>query len=200
MLLLAAQVALGGYLRLHLTRGAHGAVRRGAVLAHGLAGKALPAAAWAQMLFGGITALGFCHADHLAQCLAHFIMGSSFIAYGGAMAVLALAGQAWLARTRRAQEFWDSLMIAAWGCVNTFTEHRWGAAWSHGDIQHTAMGVVWWCAGLLGLWLSRGRAGAPRRNIVPALVIFLTGYAMVSAPPPPPRAALTRRRPATRST
>ncbi|KAA8911146.1 hypothetical protein FN846DRAFT_897785 [Sphaerosporella brunnea] len=178
MSMLFTQVGLGIYLKLHIERGVHGRMRPFMVTLHGILGKAMPLVSWVQMLFGGITALGFCHADHLGQCLAHFVMGSSFIAYGIIMTILLLVGQAWLRRTGRSQEFWDSLVIAVWGCVNTFTEHRWGENWNHGDIQHTSMGVVWWCAGLLGLWLSRGKDGEPKRNVVPALVIFLTGWAM----------------------
>lgn len=44
------------------------------------------------------------------------------------------------------------------------------------------MGIVWWCAGLLGLWLSRDKNGQPKRNLVPGIVIFLTGYAMSAHP------------------
>jgi hypothetical protein len=40
------------------------------------------------------------------------------------------------------------------------------------------MGIVWWCAGLLGIWMSRKRNGRPKRNLIPAIVILLTGYAM----------------------
>lgn len=106
-------------------------------------------------------------------------MGSSFIAYGIIMTIMLLVGQAWLRRTGRSQEFFDSLVITLWGIVNTFTEHRWGKPWAHNDIQHTSMGIVWWCSGLLGLWLSRRKGGVPKRNFVPGLVILLTGYAMV---------------------
>ena len=182
MLQLVLQVLLGGYLKLHLEHGIHGRVRKYILFLHGLAGKTMPVAAWVQMLFGGITALGFCHGDHLGQCLAHFIMGSAFIGYGIVLTMLLLGGQAWLRRTGRSQEFFDSLLIAAWGCVNTFTEHRWGSPWVHNDLQHTSMGIVWWCAGILGVWLSRDRAGRPQRNVVPAIVIFLTGYAMSGHP------------------
>jgi len=145
-------------------------------------GKALPVAAWVQMLFGGIEALGFCHDDHLGQCLAHFIMGSAFIGYGILLTLLLLVGQGWLRRTGRSQEFFDSLIIAAWGCVNTFTEHRWGTAWVKNDWQHTTMGIIWWSAGLAGVWLSRSRDGQPRRNFIPAFVIFITGWAMSAHP------------------
>jgi len=134
------------------------------------------------MLFGGITALGFCRDDHLGQCLAHFIMGSAFIGYGIILTIVMLAGQVWLRKTGRSQEFFDSAMIAAWGCVNTFTEHSWGGPWVANDIQHTTMGVIWWSAGLAGVWLSRKRDGSPKRNFIPGFVIFITGWAMSAHP------------------
>ena len=182
MLMLFTQIILGVYLRLHLSRGIHGSIRRYVVLGHGVVGKALPVASWVQMLFGGITALGFCRADHLGQCLAHFIMGSAFIGYGIILTMMMMVGQPWLRRNGRSQEFYDSSFITAWGIVNTFTEHRWGQAWSHNDLQHTSMGIIWWCAGLVGIWLSRKKDGGPRRNIVPAVVIFLTGWSMSAHP------------------
>ncbi len=151
-------------------------------MSHGIVGKIMPVAAWVQMLFGSITALGFCHDDHLGQCLAHFIMGSAFIGYGIVLTILLLVGQSWLTRTGRSQEFFDSIVIAVWGCVNTFTEHRWGQPWGHNDLQHTSMGIVWWCAGLVGVWLSRDRDGRPKRNLIPGFVILLTGYAMSAHP------------------
>ncbi|KAI9807273.1 MAG: hypothetical protein M1833_000016 [Piccolia ochrophora] len=178
MLMLFTQIVLGIYLRLHLTRGIHGRIRRYIVIGHGVVGKIMPIVSWIQMLFGGIAALGFCRDDHFGQCLAHFIMGSAFIGYGIVLMILLLVGQSWLKRTGRSQEFFDSSLITAWGIVNSFTEHRWGQAWEGNDIQHTSMGVVWWCAGLVGIWLSRKRHGGPKRNLIPGIVIFLTGWAM----------------------
>lgn len=182
MLLLVAQVVLGFYLKLHLEKAGQARIRWIFVLAHGIVGKVMPVLSWAQMLFGGIASLGFCRDDHLGQCLAHFIMGSAFIGYGICLTILLLVGQYWLRRTGRSQEFFDSLIIAAWGCVNTFTEHRWGSPWAHNDLQHTTMGIIWWCAGLLGMWLSRTRSGRPKRNLIPAIVILITGYAMSAHP------------------
>lgn len=182
MLALVVQVALGIYLRLHIERGFMGKIRKVLVTTHGVLGKAMPVAAWVQMLFGGIVSLGFCRGDHTGQCAAHFIMGSSFIGYGILLTILLLVGQTWLKRTNRSQEFFDSLIIAAWGCVNTFTEHRWGGPWVANDLQHTTMGIIWWCAGLVGIWLSRDRAGRPKRNFIPGLVIFLTGWGMSAHP------------------
>jgi hypothetical protein len=182
MLMLIIQVILGLYLKLHLEKGFNGKIRRFVVGGHSILGKLMPVVAWVQMLFGGITALGFCRGDHLGQCLAHFIMGSAFIGYGIILTIIMLVGQVWLRRTGRSQEFFDSLVIAAWGCVNTFTEHRWGGPWVANDIQHTTMGIVWWCAGLAGIWLSRKRDGAPKRNFIPGFVIMLTGWAMSGHP------------------
>lgn len=182
MFMLVGQVVMGVYLRLHLEKGFQGKMRKWIVRGHGILGAVIPVAAWVQMLFGGIAAMGFCHGDHLGQCLAHFIMGSAFVGYGIVMTILLLNGQHFLARTGRSQEFWDSSIIAAWGVVNTFTEHRWGGAWVGNDIQHTTMGVIWWAAGLVGVWLSRDRHGRPKRNVIPGMVILLTGYAMSAHP------------------
>jgi len=41
------------------------------------------------------------------------------------------------------------------------------------------MGIIWFCAGILGLFLS-SRKGQPQRNLIPALVIILTGWSMAS--------------------
>lgn len=180
--MLAMQVFFGIYLKLHWEKGIHARLRRYTVWAHGILGKAMPVVSWVQMLFGGITAVGFCREDHLGQCLAHFIMGSAFIGYGIILTIILLVGQIWLKRTGRSQEFFDSALIAAWGCVNTFTEHRWGGPWVKNDLQHTSMGIVWWCAGLLGVWLSRKRDGRPKRNLIPGIVILLTGWAMSAHP------------------
>jgi hypothetical protein len=182
MLTLISQVVMGIYLKLHMEKGIHGKIRRWVVLAHGVVGKTMPILIWVQFVFGGIAALGFCFGDHTGQCAAHFIMGGAFIAYGVLLTILLLVGQLWLKRTGRSQEFFDSLVIAVWGCVNTFTEHRWGGPWVGNDLQHTAMGVIWWCAGLVGIWLSRKRDGTPKRNVIPAIVILLTGYGMSAHP------------------
>lgn len=184
MLGLVGQVVMGSYLKLHWEKGIHGRIRKPIRLGHSILGKLMPVAAWVQMLFGGIAALGFCRDDHLGQCLAHFIMGSAFIGYGIVMVLMLLVGQEWLRRTGRSQEFFDSAMIAAWGCVNTFTEHRWGGDWVANDIQHTVMGVIWWAAGLLGMWLAMGRRdrGGGKRNFVPGFVIFMTGWGMSGHP------------------
>jgi hypothetical protein len=109
-------------------------------------------------------------------------MGGAFIAYGIILTIILLVGQVWIRRTGRSQEFFDSAVIAIWGCINTFTEHRWGTDWVKNDWQHTTMGIIWWCAGLAGMWLSRDRDGRPKRNFIPGFVIFITGWAMSAHP------------------
>ncbi|CAN6675028.1 hypothetical protein TRVA0_080S00122 [Trichomonascus vanleenenianus] len=179
MLTALCQVVLGVILKLHIEKGFLGRVRRVLVKVHLIIAIAFPPMSWVQMLFGAITIPGFCHDDHLGQCLAHEIMGSSFIAYGFFLTTMLFVGEGFLYRTNKSQEFYDSLMITLWGIVNTFTEHRWGQDWNHKDLQHTSMGIIWWAAGLVGLYLSKDwSTGRPRRNHVPALVMIFTGYAM----------------------
>lgn len=125
------------------------------------------------MLFGALTYRGYCRGDDLGQCVAHYIMGSAFIAYAAIMAIILLVGEAWVRRSSRSPELWDSWVIMLWGIVNTFTEH-FGSGWSVEDMQHTILGVLWWTGGLLGIFLSRNN----QRNVVPAIIIILTGWAM----------------------
>jgi hypothetical protein len=190
-IMLIAQIVLGLYLKGHWTRGINGRIRSLIRPMHSIIGKTMPLLAWIQIVFGAITALGFCQGDHLGQCAAHFIMGGAFVAYGIILTLLLLVGQMWLRRTGRAQEFYDSAVIALWGCINTFTEHRWGTAWVKNDWQHTTMGIIWWCAGLAGVWLSRDRDGNPKRNFIPGFVIFMTGWAMSAHPQSLPVSAMT---------
>ncbi|KAJ7132291.1 hypothetical protein C8R44DRAFT_829509 [Mycena epipterygia] len=167
---IVAQLLLGVYLKLHIHERS---IRPWAVRLHGVVGKAYPVFGWTQMLFGAIAYRGYCRGDDLGQCLAHYIMGSGFIAYAVIMAIMLLVGEAWVRRSGRSPEWWDSWVIMLWGIVNTFTEHR-GSTWSVKDMQHTILGVLWWAGGLLGIFLARNN----KRNVVPALILILTGWAM----------------------
>ncbi|KNZ78841.1 Protein YTP1 [Termitomyces sp. J132] len=167
---IAAQLLLGIYLKLHIHEKT---LRPWAVRAHGVFGKAWPILGWVQMLFGALTYRSYCRGDNLGQCLAHYIMGSGFIAYATIMAIILLVGESWVRRSGRSPEWWDSWVIMLWGIVNTFTEHR-GSIWSVKDMQHTILGVLWWAGGLLGIFLSRDN----QRNVIPGVIIILTGWAM----------------------
>jgi len=127
------------------------------------------------MLFGAIVLGGYCNGGALGQCLAHYIMGSAFIGYGIILAILLLVGQDWIRRSGRSPEWWDSWVIFLWGIVNTFTEHH-GGSWSHKDLQHTTLGLLWWAGGAMGILLSRRN----KRNVIPSLIIIITGWAMSS--------------------
>ncbi|TCD67381.1 hypothetical protein EIP91_012416 [Steccherinum ochraceum] len=164
------QLSLGIYLKLHINEKS---IRPYAVIAHGIVGKMYPVIGWVQMLFGAVTFRSYCRGGNLGQCLAHYIMGSGFIAYGTIMAIMLLVGEAWVRRSGRSPEWWDSWVITLWGIVNTFTEHR-GVHWSVKDMQHTILGVLWWTGGILGIFLARNN----QRTVVPSLIIILTGWAM----------------------
>lgn len=135
-----------------------------------------------RVMLAVVALFGFCYGAHTGQCLAHGIMGTAFIAYSFILVLVLLIP--WIRKHQLAnsdsrlyysQEFWDSTVICLWGIVNTFTEHRWGLEpWWMGDYQHTAMGIIWWCGGLLGMWLSRGN----RRSWVPSVILIFTGWSM----------------------
>ncbi|CDH60669.1 integral membrane protein [Lichtheimia corymbifera JMRC:FSU:9682] len=168
--LLVGQLAIGVYLKLHLERGIHGRIRPFVVPFHKVLGALVPVIGYVQILLGVIASLGFCYGDHTGQCLAHFIMGSSFVGYGILMLLSLRVGGPWLLRRGKSQEWYDSWVIMLWGIVNTFTEHRWGQPWNHGDYQHTSMGIIWWIAGAVGIVLSRNG----NRSVIPSVLIMLT--------------------------
>ncbi|KAL2783519.1 hypothetical protein BJX66DRAFT_318413 [Aspergillus keveii] len=185
-ILLVAQVVLGLYLKAHWEKGRiNGRLRALLRPCHSIIGKLMPILSWTQMVFGGIAALGICQGEYLGQCVAHFIMGSAFIAYGILLTIILLVGQLWIRNSGRSQEFYDSAVIAISGCINTFTEHRWGTAWVRNDWQHTAIGIIWWCAGAVGMWLSwdyYSKKPKPKRNFIPGAVLFVTGWTMSAHP------------------
>nr|XP_031861156.1 uncharacterized protein CI109_003517 [Kwoniella shandongensis]KAA5528228.1 hypothetical protein CI109_003517 [Kwoniella shandongensis] len=168
--ILVTQAGCGIFLKLHIMEKS---VRPWIVRVHGFLGKLFPLLGWVQMLFGVATALGFCRGGNLGQCAAHYIMGSAFIGYGAILVLMLTVGGKWLERRGCSQEMLDSSVITAWGIVNTFTEHH-GGPWSHKDMQHTMMGVLWWAGGMLGMFLSRGG----KRSFIPAFIIILTGWGM----------------------
>ncbi|KAL1411021.1 hypothetical protein Q8F55_001966 [Vanrija albida] len=168
--LLITQASLGIFLKLHILETT---VRPHIRRAHKVVGVLYPIVGWTQMLFGVATALNFCRGGNLGQCAAHYIMGSAFIAYAAILVIMLNVGGAWLKRTGFSQEMLDSTVITVWGIVNTFTEHH-GGPWTHKDMQHTMMGVLWWAGGMLGMFLSR----KGQRSFVPAIIIVFTGWGM----------------------
>ena len=124
-----------------------------------------------------ISLFGFCKNDKTGQCLAHGIMGSSFILYGFIYSMILVIP--WMKKQNTSkyycQDYIDSWVICIYGIINTFTEHRWGKEpWHMHDYQHTAMGILWWTGGILGILLSR----QGKRTFVPGLIIMFTGWSM----------------------
>lgn len=170
---LLVQAVCGIYLKLHLKWSKERYVRPVVLGVHGTLGRAFPVIGWTQMVFGIATLQYWCNGGNLNQCLAHYIMGSAFAAYSIILLIMLKVAVGWLASIGKSQEYIDSWVILLWGIVNTFTEHQ-GGPWTHKDLQHTLMGVVWWAGGAAGIWLSR----KGRRSVIPSLIILLTGWAM----------------------
>lgn len=130
---------------------------------------------WVRVCMAPIALFGFCYGKHTGQCIAHGIMGSSFIGYGFVLFMVLVVPWFRKRSEGRPQEFYDSVVMCAWGIVNTFTEHRWGKEpWNMGDYDHTSMGIVWACGGLLGMYLSRKKL----RTFIPAVLLVYTGWSM----------------------
>jgi hypothetical protein len=108
---------------------------------------------------------------HTGQCVAHYVMGTAFIYYAFFIIIRRFG---LLKSFQREQSFYDSVIIFSWGVVNSLTEHPWGSAWSHGDVQHTSMGVLWLTGGLLSILMQYSSTV----NFVPSIVFGVTGIAM----------------------
>ncbi|ODV61133.1 Ytp1p ASCRUDRAFT_8083 [Ascoidea rubescens DSM 1968] len=131
---------------------------------------------WVRICLAVVALFGFCRDSHTGQCIAHGIMGTSFILYGSLLSIVLVLP--WLrngTNQKNSQEFYDSIVITVWGFVNTWTEHRWGKEpWSHSDYQHTSMGIIWWSGGFLGVFLSKNN----QRSFIPSVILIFTGWAM----------------------
>ncbi|KAJ3013669.1 hypothetical protein HKX48_005623 [Thoreauomyces humboldtii] len=173
-ILLASQVFLGVYLKLHVMEGTR--FRRWTVGVHGIVGRFWPVVGWVQITLGVVAALGFCRGEHVGQCVAHLLMGGAFVFYGVFYVLMLRVGSVWLAKKGWSQEWIDGWILMLWGIVNTFTEHGAGTPWSHKDMQHTSMGIVWWASGALSLFLSRNG----RRTVMPGVILIFTGFAFFS--------------------
>lgn len=178
LVLLAGQVFAGFALRGRFAEMASASAVKAVKRFHGFAGKLSFFLPYVQFQLGFIAMTGTCWSIpgyHLGQCLAHYAMGSAFIFYG---AFLALR---YFDLTRRLlplpDDCYDSVAILLWGIFNTFTEHRWGERWSHGDMQHTAMGLLWWGGGMIAVFTAfKLRSSVP--NVFPSLILGITGVAM----------------------
>ncbi|KAJ1898559.1 hypothetical protein LPJ66_002673 [Kickxella alabastrina] len=180
--LLAAQLAAGVYLKMHTEKRFNDLARPFICAAHKYMAITMVVATYVQILLGVVAWLGYCYDGFLGQCLAHLIMGSSFLAYGVWLLLLVQLATPWLNRLGRSPELYDSAMIMVWGLFNTFTEHGFlekAKGWSHKDLQHTSLGVIWFCGGLLSTYMLR-KAGPDQRSMFPSIILIFTGCAMGS--------------------
>ncbi|PIA16997.1 membrane protein [Coemansia reversa NRRL 1564] len=180
--LLVAQLSAGGYLKAHTERRFNDKARPYIKIAHKYMAILMIIVSYVQILLGVIAYLGYCYNGYFGQCLAHLIMGSAFMAYGVWLLLLLRLASPWLNRFGRSPELYDSVMITVWGLINTFTEHGFieeADGWSHKDLQHTSLGVIWFCGGLLSTYMLR-KAGPYDRSMFPAIILIFTGCAMGS--------------------
>ncbi|KAH9968448.1 hypothetical protein BGW80DRAFT_1254448 [Lactifluus volemus] len=136
LLSIAAQGALGVYLKLHI---------------HELTWRPWPARLGTAALWRD-RVRGYCGPGFaMRECIGHFSIGGSFTAYGVILAILLLVGEMWIRRSGRSPDWWDSWVIVFW-CnasllVNTLLRHPGGPwdPWLVEDMQHTTIGILWWC-------------------------------------------------------
>ncbi|KAJ2485612.1 hypothetical protein EV174_001618 [Coemansia sp. RSA 2320] len=86
---------------------------------------------------------------------------------------------------RRPPEFYASMIMLVVGLIGTFTEHNFlqssstpSEAWSHKDLQHTSIGVLWAAGGLLGV-LMTWRNFPQDRTPIPSIIYIATGISMI---------------------
>ncbi|KAL6823692.1 hypothetical protein V8C40DRAFT_248604 [Trichoderma camerunense] len=53
-------------------------------------------------------------------------MGNAYVACVITLIAVSVVSQSWLRRSRGSLEFFESCVIATAGCVQRFTQHRWG--------------------------------------------------------------------------
>ena len=70
---IAAQLAIGIYLKLHIHEKS---IRPYFVMAHGVIGKAYPILGWTQMIFGVAAFRGYCRGGHLGEAPLSFLQRS----------------------------------------------------------------------------------------------------------------------------
>lgn len=149
-------MVIGIFLKLHIMEKT---VRRYIVPIHSILGKAFPLVGWtrmslsysvpienaeliSEMLMGVATALNFCRGGELGQCLAHYIMGSAFIAYAVLLVIMLNFGGKWLQRRGCSQELLDSSVIMVWvsHIMERYQENR--LTWSRESSTHLPSTMV----------------------------------------------------------
>ncbi|KAG0337842.1 hypothetical protein BG000_004896 [Podila horticola] len=181
LLLLLVQVGMGVYRKLIKTRPRLQLAWLSNALPrkiHSYLGKAHLVLAYIQITLGFIKLFEACPGQAFGQCISHIVMGSSFWWYGGIYIAYLVGSFPGVTRP----EWYESVVMTVWGVINFSILHQWGTRWSHADLQHTSLGLLWVGGGLLSLLIeSKYNPLAQfsiRKNPLPALLIILTGNAM----------------------
>ncbi|KAG0287675.1 hypothetical protein BGZ96_008442 [Linnemannia gamsii] len=145
---------------------------------HSYLGKAHLILAYIQVILGFIKLLNACPGQFFGQCISHITMGGSFWWYGGIYIAYLVGSFPGVSRPEKI----ESLIMTVWGVINFTVLHQWGTSWSHADLQHTSLGLLWVAGGLLSLLLESKYSPLAqfmiRKNPLPAILVVLTGYAM----------------------
>lgn len=145
---------------------------------HSYLGKAHLVLAYIQIVLGFIKLMNACPGQAFGQCASHIVMGGSFWWYGGIYIAYLVGSFPGVSRPEKI----ESLVMTVWGVINFTVLHQWGTRWSHADLQHTSLGMLWVAGGLLSLLLESQYSPLAqfmiRKNPLPAILIILTGYAM----------------------
>ncbi|KAF8980743.1 hypothetical protein BGZ46_003742 [Entomortierella lignicola] len=145
---------------------------------HAYVGRSHLVLAYIQIVLGFIRLINACPGQYFGQCISHIVMGGSFWWYGGIYLAYLVGSFPSVSRP----EFYETVVMTIWGVINFSILHQWGTRWSHADLQHTSLGLLWIGGGVLSLFLeSRFNPLAQftiRKNPIPSLLIILTGYAM----------------------
>ncbi|KAK5689537.1 hypothetical protein LTR97_012877 [Elasticomyces elasticus] len=141
---------------------------------------------------------GIFRSRHIFSGLAHCIKGGIFFFYGlltfaRYLGAFADVGWAWNVRPAHSTEhsrkgvvpsaeFTESFVICAYGASNVFLEHLNATRWTHVDLEHVSITVLFFGGGLLGMvlessWVKRDSTSPPS-NPLPALTILLLGAMM----------------------
>ncbi|KAF9189635.1 hypothetical protein BGZ51_001384 [Haplosporangium sp. Z 767] len=181
LLLLFVQVGMGVYRKLTKARPRLQLVWLSNALPrkiHSYLGKAHLVLAYIQIVLGCIKLIEACPGQAFGQCISHIVMGGSFWWYGGIYIAYLVGSFPGVTRP----EWYESLVMTIWGVINFSILHQWGTRWSHSDLQHTSLGLLWVGGGTLSLFLESKYSPLAqfiiRKNPIPALLIILTGYAM----------------------
>ncbi|KAJ2006580.1 hypothetical protein H4R26_001301 [Coemansia thaxteri] len=137
------------------------------------------------MVLGVINYIGLCSQGHLGQCVSHFARGSGLMICSVLLLVMLRVCGPMMLGLRRPPEFYASMIMLVVGLIGTFTEHNFlqssstpSEAWSHKDLQHTSIGVLWAAGGLLGV-LMTWRNFPQDRTPIPSIIYIATGISMI---------------------